>query len=157
MSSVRGSTMPEPATTFSKGELAGGVSDGLGAICSSRCCPQTFNMAKPNAASATNGRSVLCSELKMRSHIWHLSMDWVVRSVVRWNGRLLLLDANDPSVAHTNDAISVLEYAVVVRYDDHGAARLHGHIVQQLHHSLAADGIQCCCRLVANQQSWTVH
>ena len=59
----------------------------------------------------------------------------------------------DLAVAHVNDAVAVFEHAIVLRYDNHPAARLYGDFAQQLHDRLTRSRIEGRRRFIAYQEA----
>ncbi len=61
-------------------------------------------------------------------------------------------DAEDAAVFHFGHAVGVAVGAVVVRHDDHGAARVAGGVAQQIHHLVAGGGIERGGGLIADDE-----
>ena len=80
--------------------------------------------ARPSSARAITGNSS-CHSLVSLPVRWSR----VVRGVLRW-----ISTRSISAVAHVNDALTVMQNAVVVSHDDDGAVGFHRDLAEQFHH-----------------------
>jgi len=74
-----------------------------------------------------------------------------------WVCCIHIVDFDHPTVVHASDTVGVVENAVVMGDNEHGAVLTAGDMLEELHDNMTVMGVQSSGRFIADDQAWLMH